>query len=48
MATEHAQTNPQPRGLAFVVVAWILVCLPLAWGVFMTLKKAAQLFETRV
>lgn len=27
-----------------VIVAWSCVSLPLAWGVLMSLKKAAQLF----
>jgi hypothetical protein len=31
--------------LVAVVIAWLLVGLPLAWGVFMTLKKAALLFK---
>ena len=28
-----------------VIVAWLLVLLPLAWGVAMTLKKALALFR---
>lgn len=28
-----------------VVVAWLLVGIPLAWGIFQTVKKALQLFE---
>jgi hypothetical protein len=28
-----------------IVAAWAVVGLPLAWGVFTTLKKAAQLFQ---
>jgi hypothetical protein len=30
--------------LALVVLAWIVVGVPLLWGVFQTLKKAAALF----
>ncbi len=29
---------------ALVIVAWLAVGLPLLWGVWMTLKKAAVLF----
>ena len=28
-----------------VIAAWLAVGLPLAWGVFMTFKKAALLFQ---
>ncbi len=28
-----------------VVVAWLLVLAPLAWGIAMTLQKAMKLFE---
>jgi hypothetical protein len=28
-----------------VILAWLVVGIPLLWGVFMTLKKAALLFE---
>ncbi len=45
MAAEQEQTELRPRAWGPVIVAWIVVCAPLAWGVFMTLKKAAQLFD---
>jgi hypothetical protein len=31
--------------LAVVVVAWILVSVPLIWGVWQTIKKASALFR---
>ena len=34
----------QPR-LAVVVVAWLLVSVPLLWGVWQTIKKASALFR---
>ena len=30
---------------ALVVAAWLLVGIPLLWGVWMTLQKAAALFR---
>jgi hypothetical protein len=40
MPTEAAAQTP----LSLVVVAWIVVAAPLAWGIYETLKKAAALF----
>jgi hypothetical protein len=37
--------HPDPSSWALVVVAWLLVGLPLAWGVYMTFKKALVLFR---
>ena len=38
--------NPDKSGnWALVVLAWLAVGLPLAWGVFVTLQKAALLFR---
>ena len=38
--------NPdKPGNWAMVVLAWLAVGLPLAWGVFVTLQKAALLFR---
>jgi hypothetical protein len=47
-------TEPQPRteeratgstSWFAVAVAWLAVGIPMAWGVWMTLKKAALLFR---
>jgi hypothetical protein len=43
--TEGTDTrNRSPTPLWLVVLAWVVVGVPLAWGVFQTLKKAAALF----
>ena len=33
------------RSWVLVVVAWLLVSVPLLWGVWQTVKKAAALFR---
>jgi MFS family permease len=38
-----ADAKPVSKGL--VIAAWLVVGIPLAWGVFSTLQKAARLFE---
>jgi hypothetical protein len=37
--------EPHPSSWALVAVAWLLVGLPLLWGVYMTVKKAVVLFR---
>jgi hypothetical protein len=39
-ATETKRTNP-----ALILVFWLYVVIPLAWGVWSTLQKAAALFQ---
>jgi len=34
-----------PSSSARLVVSWLVVGIPLAWGVYATLQKAAQLFR---
>jgi len=36
--------RPSPGSWLLVALAWLAVGAPLAWGVFMTLKKAILLF----
>lgn len=36
---------PAPGQWAAVVVAWLVVGIPLAWGVLSTARKAMQLFR---
>jgi predicted signal transduction protein with EAL and GGDEF domain len=45
--TETAGKRAEPRASSWLLVAgaWIAVGIPLLWGVWMTLKKAAQLFR---
>lgn len=37
--------RPSPGSWVLMILAWAAVGLPLAWGVFMTFKKAALLFH---
>ena len=41
-----AGNRPTPGSWIKVGVAWALVSLPLAWGVFKTFEKAAVLFRS--
>jgi hypothetical protein len=40
-ANSPASTTPR----AAVVLAWLLVTVPLLWGVWQTIKKASALFQ---
>ena len=42
--TEYPET-PQAGGWVMVVLAWLPVTLPLLWGMWQTVKKAAILFQ---
>lgn len=44
MPGEQKSQTDRIADWGLVIVAWSLVSLPLAWGVLMSLKKAAQLF----
>jgi len=37
--------SPTPASWPFVAVAWILVGIPLAWGIYKTLQTAVVLFR---
>jgi hypothetical protein len=39
------ESGSEPPGLAVVLVAWLLVSVPLIWGVWQTIKKASALFR---
>jgi hypothetical protein len=45
MAGSDPSGDSYPGRWGLVVVAWLLVGIPLLWGVWMTLQKAAALFE---
>jgi hypothetical protein len=47
MANNPVERDARPSGSSWVrvAVAWILVGLPLLWGVFNTIKKALALFR---
>ena len=42
--SNNPQTPQQSHSLALVVF-WLYVGIPLAWGIFSTLKKAMALFQ---
>jgi hypothetical protein len=42
---ESIRLENAPARAIQVLLAWAVVSLPLAWGVYSTLKKAAQLFQ---
>ncbi len=42
---DGSEAGSQPPRLAVVLVAWLLVSVPLLWGVWQTIKKASALFR---
>ena len=44
MAEVDRGEEARPGGWPVVIAAWLLVGLPLLWGIWMTLQKAAALF----
>ena len=40
-----ASAEPSRAGWLTVALAWILVGVPLAWGIFQTVRKASLLFR---
>lgn len=44
-SVEVGPDRPQSRLTWPVVLAWLAVLIPLLWGVWQTLKKAAVLFR---
>jgi hypothetical protein len=45
MAQQSGADHPSAGSWVLVVIAWILVGVPLLWGVYVTLKKASLLFR---
>jgi hypothetical protein len=48
MAAANDPSDPRvarPTPMALVIAAWLVVGLPLVWGVLQTLKKAVALFQ---
>jgi hypothetical protein len=45
MAGSDSNEDAQSGQWGLVVTAWLLVGIPLLWGVWMTLQKAAALFR---
>jgi hypothetical protein len=45
MTTEPAEPPPSASSWVQVALGWLLVGVPLLWGIFITFKKAAVLFR---
>jgi hypothetical protein len=45
MTTPTAPTKATPSSWVLVAVAWTLVGIPLAWGIYRTLLTAVKLFR---
>jgi hypothetical protein len=45
MTDEQGSGEAKPGQWALVLLAWTAVGVPLLWGVWMTLRKAAVLFR---
>jgi hypothetical protein len=41
----HTSFKPSPSSWVLVVLAWCVVSIPLLWGIWQTIKKAAVLFR---
>jgi hypothetical protein len=44
MTTETKQSSQSRTPASLIAAAWIVVCIPLAWGVYNTAVGAAKLF----
>jgi hypothetical protein len=45
VTNNRASEEPAGSSWAMVVLAWLPVTLPLLWGIWQTVKKAAVLFR---
>jgi hypothetical protein len=45
MSGQTVKSEPTAADVARLVGAWLFVGVPLAWGIYATLQKAAQLFR---
>jgi hypothetical protein len=45
VSTEASGLKPVTGRWGAVIAAWLLVSIPLLWGVWQTIKKAAALFR---
>jgi hypothetical protein len=45
MTNREEQTSTSLASWTGVILAWALVSIPLLWGVWQTIKKAAVLFQ---
>jgi len=42
---KHTSAEPLSANWLWVILAWCVVAIPLLWGVWQTVKKAAVLFR---
>lgn len=45
MTEPEAKATPSAASWVLVTLAWVVVGVPLLWGIFITFKKAALLFR---
>jgi hypothetical protein len=45
MNQDAGEIRPAPGSWLAVAIAWILVGIPMLWGIYMTIRKAAPLFR---
>jgi hypothetical protein len=45
MTSNDTSFEPAPSSWVLVILAWSLVSIPLLWGIWQTVKKAAVLFR---
>jgi hypothetical protein len=45
MTGEESSFKPAPSSWVLVILAWSFVSIPLLWGIWQTVKKAAVLFR---
>ena len=45
MPDEPQDIHPTPASWIAVAIAWVLVGVPLLWGIFITFRKAALMFR---
>ncbi|HKW40775.1 MAG TPA: hypothetical protein VJN39_05960 [Gemmatimonadales bacterium] len=45
MSTPVDPIRPSPMSWVLVAIAWTLVGIPLAWGIYRTLQTAVKLFR---
>jgi hypothetical protein len=45
MNDQDRSSQPSPSSWLLAILAWSLVSIPLLWGIWQTVKKAAVLFR---
>jgi hypothetical protein len=42
---DHTMNEVKPSSPATIALAWLIVCIPAAWGVYNTVLNALKLFR---